>query len=139
MDDLIGHSITCRVAVGSRAGQKVLALQTVPASEEGEHRAGVVHYVGLSLHAATALEGEERETLERLARYVTRPAVAGEALSAHVAMRWAQRPKPMFAIEIERCVSCGGRIEVIASIEAPALIERILEHLRQRADQAPRP
>jgi hypothetical protein len=27
MDDLIGHSISCRVAAGPRAGQKVFALQ----------------------------------------------------------------------------------------------------------------
>jgi hypothetical protein len=52
---------------------------------------------------------------------------------------WAQRLKRVFAIEIERCLGCGGRLDVIASIEAPALIERILEYLRQRAqeDQAP--
>ena len=81
MDDLIGHSITYRVAVGPRAGQKVFALQTVPASEEGERREGVAQYAGFSLHAGTALEGEERGKLERLARYVTRPAVAEERLT----------------------------------------------------------
>jgi len=32
MDDLIGHAITYRVAVGPRAGQKVFALQTVTGS-----------------------------------------------------------------------------------------------------------
>jgi hypothetical protein len=31
IDDLLGHSITYRVAVGPRAGQKVFSLQTVPA------------------------------------------------------------------------------------------------------------
>jgi hypothetical protein len=31
MDDLLGHSITCRVAMGPRAGQKVFRLQAVPA------------------------------------------------------------------------------------------------------------
>jgi hypothetical protein len=220
MDDLIGHSITYRVAVGPRAGQKVFALQTVPAWEEGERREGVAQYAGFSLHAGTALAGEERDKLERLARYVTRPAVAEERLTltaqgqvryrlktpyrdgtthvvlepldflarlaalvppprvhltryhgvfaphaglraaitpagrgarrrdgaeeappAHAPMSWTQRLKRVFAIEIERCVSCGGRLEVIASIEEPALIERILEHLRQRAqaDQAPLP
>jgi hypothetical protein len=69
------------------------------------------------------------------------PGGNAEAPPAHAAMRWAQRLKRVFAIEIERCVSCGGRLEVIASIEEAALIERILEHLRQRAqeDQAPLP
>lgn len=35
LDDLIGHSITCRIAVGPRAGQKVFTLQTVPAPGRG--------------------------------------------------------------------------------------------------------
>jgi hypothetical protein len=33
--------------------------------------------------------------------------------------------KRVFGIEIERCVRCGGRLNVIASIEEPELIERI--------------
>jgi len=53
----------------------------------------------------------------------------------HVAMSWAQRLKHVFAIEIERCRGCGGRLEVIASIEDPALIERILAHVRQRSEE----
>lgn len=44
-------------------------------------------------------------------------------------LSWAQRLKRVFASEIETCRRCGGRLRVIASIEAPALIERILEHL----------
>jgi hypothetical protein len=36
----------------------------------------------------------------------------------------------VFAIEIETCQRCGGRLRVIASIEAPPpVITRILEHL----------
>jgi hypothetical protein len=37
------------------------------------------------------------------------------------------------AIEVEQCRRCGGRLTVIASIEEPALIERILAHVTQRA------
>jgi hypothetical protein len=44
-------------------------------------------------------------------------------------MTWARRLKRVFAIEIEICRRCGGRLRVIASIEEPAVIERILEHL----------
>jgi len=36
LDDLIGRSITYRIAVGPRAGQKLFTLQTVPAREEPE-------------------------------------------------------------------------------------------------------
>ena len=48
-------------------------------------------------------------------------------------MTWAQRLQRVFAIDIERCRRCGGRLRVIGSIEEPALIERILAHLEQRA------
>ena len=45
-------------------------------------------------------------------------------------MTWMQRLKRVFAIEIERCGRCGGKLRVIASIEEPALIERILAGLQ---------
>jgi hypothetical protein len=35
----------------------------------------------------------------------------------------------VFAIDIEVCRRCGGQLRVIASIEDPPVIERILEHL----------
>jgi transposase-like zinc-binding protein len=41
----------------------------------------------------------------------------------------AQRLKRVFAIEIEKCEGCGGRVRIITSIEDPQVIERILEHL----------
>ena len=44
-------------------------------------------------------------------------------------MTWAQRLRRVFAIDIESCRQCGGRLRVIASIETPAVIERILAHL----------
>lgn len=75
MDDLLGHSITYRVAVGPRAGQKVFALQSVPAREE-EPRIGVAQYAGFSLHAGVGVQAEQRDKLERLARYVSRPPVS---------------------------------------------------------------
>src|SRR5690606_3317353 len=45
------------------------------------------------------------------------------------ALAWAQRLKRVFTIDIEVCRRCCGRLRVIASIEEPAVIERILEHL----------
>lgn len=48
-------------------------------------------------------------------------------------LTWARRLKRVFAIDIETCPQCGGRLRVIASIEEPAVIERILGHLG-RAD-----
>jgi hypothetical protein len=51
------------------------------------------------------------------------------AVDRQRAMTWAQRLKRVFAIDIEVCRRCGGKLEVIASIEDPPVIERILEHL----------
>ena len=48
-------------------------------------------------------------------------------------LTWAQRLQRVFAIDLETCRQCGGRLRVIASIEQPALIERILGHLGRAA------
>jgi len=210
---LLGHSITYRIATGPREGQKVFTLQTLPAEPEASRREAA-ESSGFSLHAGIAAQGSQRDTLERLARYVSRPPVATERLSltasthvryrlktpyrdgtthvifepedfiarlaalvprprAHLtryhgvfapaspdrarivprsraaaatergevpatdrqrAMSWAQRLKRVFAIDIETCRQCGGRLRVIASIEAPAVIDRILEHLGRDAE-----
>ena len=40
----------------------------------------------------------------------------------------------MFNIDIETCTECGGPVKVIACIEDPVVIRRILDHLKQKAD-----
>ena len=55
-------------------------------------------------------------------------------------MTWAQRLKRVFGIDIETCPACGGAVKVIACIEDPVVIKRILDHLKQKADaNEPRP
>jgi hypothetical protein len=44
-------------------------------------------------------------------------------------MTWAQRLKRVFSIEIEKCDKCGGKVKIIAAIEDPDVIEKILKHL----------
>ena len=51
----------------------------------------------------------------------------------HVAMSWARRLKRVFGIEIESCAGCGGKLRIIASIEDPEVIARILSHLERTA------
>jgi hypothetical protein len=181
-------------------------------------RKGVAQYAGFSLHAGIGVEADQREKLERLTRYVSRPPVSVERLSlttqgqvryclktpyldgtthivlepldfiarlaalvppprvhlrrfhgvfaAHAALRvaitpagrgrgaqkratapeppickgirlnWARRLKRVFGIEIEQCARCGGRLKVIASIEQPEFIEKILAHRRERGEEA---
>ena len=56
-------------------------------------------------------------------------------VSKEARMGWARRLKRVFGIEIEQCVRCGGRLTVIASIEEPELIERILAHRREQGGE----
>ncbi len=51
----------------------------------------------------------------------------------HVAMSSARRLKRVFGIEIEDCARCGGKLRVIASIEEPEVIAKILAHLERTA------
>jgi hypothetical protein len=55
------------------------------------------------------------------------------ATPRHVAMSWAQRLKRVFGVQIEACARCGGQLKVIASIEDPDLIVKILAHLQKTA------
>jgi hypothetical protein len=44
-------------------------------------------------------------------------------------MNWARRLKRAFGIDIESCTRCGGKLSIIASIEEPEVIAKILAHL----------
>ena len=213
MASLIGHSVTYRIATGPRQGRKVLTLQSLPAIDESlSAEAGSV--AGSSLHAGVAAKANERNKLERLCRYITRPAVSEKRLSLtehgqvryslknpwhdgsshvifepldfiarlaalipkprvnltrfhgvfapnsnhralitpagrgkgrnpntadaltertpaerHVVMTWAQRLKRVFNIDIKTCQTCGATMKVIACIEDPEVIRKILTHM----------
>ena len=55
------------------------------------------------------------------------------AIQRHAAMTWAQRLKRVFDIDIETCPECGGAVKVIACIEDPVVIKKILTHLDEKA------
>jgi len=209
MHSIIGASITYRLAFGTNAGKKALTLQSVPTSDNKAKSSELVSkQAGFSMHAGVACKSNQRKKLERLCRYIARPAIAEQRLSlasngnvivalktpyddgtSHVvlspmefmgrlaalvpkprvnltrfhgvfsprsklrehivpgkpedeseqvsqsskdkaySMTWAQRLKRVFAIEIEKCEKCGGKVRVIASIEDPEVIEKILKHL----------
>jgi len=42
----------------------------------------------------------------------------------------------VFAIEIETCACCQGRLRMIASLEEPELVARILAHRERSMDMA---
>ena len=47
-------------------------------------------------------------------------------------MTWAQRLKRVFNIDIETCRECGGSVKVIACIEDPVVIKKILSYLKEK-------
>ena len=220
MEQLLGSSITYRIALGPQQGRKVFTLQTLPACDE-PFDDGVGKVAGFSLHAGVAARADERRKLERLCRYISRPAVSEKRLSltsngnvryqlktpyrdgtTHVifepldfiarlaalvpkprvnltrfhgvfapnsryrgrvtpakrgrggrrastgdpevptpperraSMTWAQRLKRVFNIDIETCPACGGAVRIIACIEDPVVIEKILTHLDEKGGSA---
>jgi len=220
MPQLLGSSVTYRIAVGPQQGRKVMTLQTLPDDGDEPFTTRVGHVAGFSLHAGIATKANERAKLERLCRYIARPAVSTKRLSmtrngqvryelktpwrngtTHVifepldfisrlvalvprprvnltrfhglfapnskyrsrvtpasrgkrakrhqandidqthaekrtSMAWAKRLKRVFNLDVETCGNCGGDLRVIASIEDPAVIQRILTHLDNTASSA---
>jgi hypothetical protein len=204
--------------VGPQAGRKVFTLQTLPACDPEDQFGDTVGKVaGFSLHAGVAARAHERSKLERLCRYISRPAVSEKRLSlmrngniryqlktpyrdgtTHVifepldfiarlaalvpkprvnltrfhgvfapnskhralvtpakrgkgnkpkatdepqtpaerraSMTWAQRLKRVFNLDVETCRECGGAMKVIACIEDPVVIKKILDHLKEKAE-----
>ena len=49
--------------------------------------------------------------------------------SPRARMSWAQLLKRVFAIDITTCPQCGGPLTLLAAIEDPTVIGKILNHL----------
>lgn len=223
LDAFGAASIQYRVILGPQAGHKTLTLRD-PARISGSHteKPFTAARDGFSLNAAAACQPWQRQRLERLCRYVTRPPLALERLSvdddgrlryalkhpysdgtthflfqpldllARLAalvprprvnltryhgvfapnsnfracivpkrkvaptppnslavpdrhqsatpnpqgMSWAQRLKRIFDIDLSHCPLCGGTLRVIADITDPAVIDRILTHIKKRPSTA---
>jgi hypothetical protein len=81
-NQLLGSSITYRIAVGPQQGRKVFILQTLPDLEsDNPFSSSVGDVAGFSLHAGVATKANDRNKLERLCRYITRLAVSSKRLS----------------------------------------------------------
>ena len=83
------------------------------------------------------------EFMQRLAALVPgaaeKPSEHAEAHAhASARMNWARLLKPVFGIDLEHCPQCGGDLKIIAAIEEPAVIVRILTHLGLPARAPPR-
>jgi len=68
--------------MGPQRGRKVFTLQTIPPKPDlppGTDR--VAKLAGFSLHAGVAAKAHQRKKIERLCRYIARPAVSEKRLS----------------------------------------------------------
>ena len=60
------------------------------------------------------------------------------AHGARMRKTWARLLKRVFDLDLERCEQCGGKLKIIAAIEEPVVIARILTHLGLAAQPPPR-
>lgn len=221
---LQASSITYRFATGPSKGKKAMTLKSVPDTDRFAKSGLVVDNSGFSLHAGVATKAQEREKLEKICRYIARPAVSEERLSTNdrgeviykfkkpwddgtTAIRmtpmelmeklaalvprprvhltrfhgvlgphykyrkqivpqkpvaptltlaqaqsevdkppapaakriaWARLLKRVFGIDVSICPKCSGQIKIIAAIEDPKVIKKILDHMGIPST-APRP
>ena len=90
---------TYRIALGPRAGQKVLTVQGAMLRDADFKKSLRADIQGFSLHAAVRCGADDREALEQLCHYVTRPASANGRVQANPAEQvvlklktpWARR------------------------------------------------
>lgn len=78
---------TYRIALGLRAGQKVLTLKTISTqnTQPQENKKYCVNAHGFSLHAGVRCAMNQRKELEHLCHYITRSAIANERLTLNSA------------------------------------------------------
>jgi hypothetical protein len=50
-------------------------------------------------------------------------------VDCHQSMTWAERLKRVFNIHVTICSRCGGAVSIIACIEDPSIMTKILAHL----------
>lgn len=95
----------------------------MPPLEEARNNPLLARRSGFSLHAATVCETHQRSRLERLCLCITRPPIATKRLSVDTRGRVVYRYKQPFR---------DGSLRVIACIEDPPLIAKILGHVQRR-------
>ena len=82
LTQLHGPSVTYRIATGPQQGRKAFTLQTLPGCESEKQGYGQVAKVaGFSLHTGVMAAVHQRDKLERLCRYVSRPAISEKRLA----------------------------------------------------------
>ena len=82
MPQILGSSVSYRIAAGPQQGRKAVMIRTIrPLDRPGPGLERVAKANGFSLHAGVSCEGKQKDKRERLCRYIARPAVAVPRLS----------------------------------------------------------
>jgi hypothetical protein len=82
MPQILGSSVSYRIAVGPQQGRKAFMIRTIrPLDRPDPGLERVAKANGFSLHAGVSCEGHRRDKRERLCRYIARPPVAAPRLS----------------------------------------------------------
>ena len=115
-EQLLGAAVHYRIATGPHAGRKALTLRTVDSSPPPDHPS-IAQLSGFSLHAGTVCEARDRDALERLCRYIARPAVSNERLSVNDRGQVVYRLKHSFRDGTTHVVL--DPIDFIARLAAP--------------------
>jgi len=222
LSKLQATSVTYRFATGKSKGKKAIVLKCVTDTDHSATKGLVAKNSGFSLHAGVATKAHERDRLEKICRYIARPAVSEERLSTddygnviyrfkkpwddgttalkltpmelmerlvalvprprvhltryhgvlgpHYKHRKQIVPKPselkivcqdqdnidpkqlelkkknipwarllarVFNIDVEICIKCGGNMKIIAAIEDPKVIRKILQHMGRSTKPPP--
>ena len=123
-EQLLGAAVHYRIATGPHAGRKALTLHTVSANPPASNPC-IAQLSGFSLHAGTCCRARDRDSLERLCRYIARPAVSNERLSVNDRGQVVYRLKHSFRDGTTHVVL--DPIEFIARLAA--LVPRPRAHL----------
>jgi len=104
---------TYRIAWGPGAGQTVASLQGALQQAARLNLPLCVTAQGFSLHAAVRCGSDNRQVVEQLCRYITRPALANERVRCNRAGQVLLKLRPSGAtapptLSCRRCSSCSG-------------------------------
>jgi hypothetical protein len=125
LPDLQAASVQSRIALGERKGQRVRRLGTPEFADFQSELKGPLCAItqGFSLHAAVYCAPWERDKLEKLCRYITRPAVAEERLQIRPSGDIVLRLKTQYSDGTSHLLFSGLEfVEKLAALVPPARI-----------------
>ena len=126
------HYQTAKGAQLSLDALEWIALVTQHVPDPGEHTR---HYFG---HYSNAARGKRRRLAAGGATHTATELPAGgadpetEDFRRECRRTWARLIQKVYEVDPLVCPDCGGRLEVVAFIDAPQTIRKILQHLQLR-------